>query len=290
MTEYNLQIDYHTQTEWDKSSMWLEMALGAIGGGLFIVSLFFGFNLGVIVAFLTVVAGKGLLLLSDLGRPERFVKIMGRPSTWISKGSWGFMLFIVTGALYIVPFVLPPMGWVTMLGTVGKPLGLIAAILAVFIMIYDAFFLSEAKGVSFWVNGSMPVVFATSAAVGGIGAFMLLAQLGGLKIGTETLAAVNAVALVMASITLYSYIVSSKNAAGGALFSAERLTKGNLSGAFWGGAVGAGIIIPLLVTVCALLGVSQVALLWPLVGIAEMIGVIALRYCVLKAGVYSPVI
>ncbi|MGE4272536.1 MAG: NrfD/PsrC family molybdoenzyme membrane anchor subunit [Desulfitobacterium sp.] len=290
MNTYALSVDYKEQKEWNKAPMWLEMAIGAVAGGLFIASLIFKFALGAVVALLAMLIGKGALLLADLGKPERFLKVLKRPKqSWISKGAWGFMLFAVAGVASVAPLVIPSLSW-TPWGGAGKILGIAAGALAAFMMIYDGFFLADSKGVTFWNNGNLPILFGANATVGGIGALMVLAPMGGLVVSSGTLAVANTVALGVAGLTLYSYMKSAANGEGGAQLSAEKLTKGELSNVFWKGTVAAGIAVPLVVSVLALMGVNLPVLIWALTGVLEITGVVALRYSVLNAGVYSPVI
>lgn len=290
MNGYKLEADYKEQEDWSKPTMWLEMALGAIAGGLFIASLFFQFALGAISALLLMLIGKGGLLLADLGRPERFLKVLARPGkSWISKGAWGLIFFAGVGIVAVAPLLLPDPTWMPWEGA-GKILGMAAGLGAAFMMIYEGFFLADSKGVEFWRSGSLPIVFAASAATGGVGALMALAPLGGLAINPGTLAAINVVVSGTMAVCLYTYVISASKGAGGAKQSSEILTRGKLSAAFWLGAVTAGIAAPLIVSAAALLGASLPAMIWALLGLLEIVGVVALRYTILNAGVYSPVI
>lgn len=289
MSEYAFSVDYKKQKEWSKPPMWLEMAIGAIAGGMFIAAMVFKFALGVIIAVLVMLVGKGVLLLVDLGRPERFLKVMANPKkSWISKGAWGFMLFAAAGIACAAPLILPGLPWTPWAGA-GKALGIVAGGLAAFMMIYEGFFLTDSKGVDFWNNGGLPIVFASSAAVGGIGALMALAPMGGLAVGPETLPALDIAILSIAALSLYSYIRSAAGGTGGAHLSAETLTKGKLSSIFWIGIVAAGILVPFCVSAIAILGVYMPTAIWTLSGLLQILGVVALRYSILNAGVYSPV-
>ncbi|UWG98802.1 polysulfide reductase NrfD [Dehalobacter sp. DCM] len=288
MNNYGLSLDYKEQKEWSKPQMWLEMAIGAIAGGLFITSLIFKFSLGAIIAVLLMLLGKGLLLLSDLGRPERMLNIFSRPKdSWISKGAWGLILFGVTSAVSVAPLVLPGLSWLPW-GGGGKILGIIAGVLAAFMMTYDAYFLSESKGVEFWNNGGLPMVFLTSAAVGGIGAFMVLAPFSGLAVGTGTLAFINTAILAATGISLYSYLRSAASGSEGSQVSMQLLMKGRISPVFKTGVVGAGIVVPLCVSIAAALFGWMPSMAWQIIGILEIVGVVFLRYSILNAGVYSP--
>lgn len=290
MNDYKLEADYKQQKDWANLPMWLEMALGAIAGGLFIVSLFFQFALGAIIALLLMLLGKGVLLLADLGRPERFIRVLARPGkSWISKGAWGLILFAGLGAVAVAPLIMHNLTWVPWAGT-GTIIGIAAGLAAAFMMIYEGFYLADSKGVEFWCSAGLPMVFASSAATGGIGALMVLVPLGGLDISSKTLAAANVAVLGAAAICLYTYVSLAGKGSGGAQRSAEMLTKGKLFPSFWLGAVAAGIAVPLLISAAALMGAPITVMIWALTGLLQIVGVVALRYSIVNAGVYSPVI
>ncbi|MDR1961167.1 MAG: polysulfide reductase NrfD [Gracilibacteraceae bacterium] len=289
MNEFALQIDYKEQKEWSKPPMWLEMALGAVSGGLFIFSLVFDFALGAIIALLTMLIGKGGLLLADLGRPERFIKVLARPKeSWISKGSWGLVLFAAAAAAVVAPLVIP--GWPAWGAGVGKILAATAGGLAAFLIVYDGLFLSDSKGVSFWDNGVLPLVFGFSALVGGLGALMVLAPIGGMALSSSVLSVANNCVLLAAAASLFAYINSAANGEGGAKRSAARVLKGDLAQVFWVGTVGAGLGAPLLISAIGAAGAAVPAICWAVSGLLEITGVIATRYLILNAGVYSPVL
>lgn len=285
---YISYVSYKKQAAWSNVHMWLEMAVSAVAGGLFIISLGFEFSLGMLIAFASMILGKGTPLLLDLGRPERFIKVLARPKqSWISKGAWGFMFFAFIGMLSVAPLIIPSLPWTPWEGG-GKTLGIAAGILAVFMMVYDGFFLADSKGVPFWSSGCLPIMFGSSAVVGGVGAFMVLAFMTGVSVNSGTLAVVNGASLGIAALSLYSNMKSAENGDGGAKYSVEYLTKGSLSKVFWNVTVGAGIAIPLALSAVALFGIPIPSLIWAIIGLLEIAGVVAMRYTVLKAGTYLP--
>ena len=292
MKDFPLLIEYKKQKEWSHMPMWAEMAVGAIGAGLFVVSYFLQFNLGIIGAYLLVMVGKGFIMLLDLGHSERFLNVFKRPgSSWVSNGAWGLMIFAALGGLTVLPTIFTALPWQPWMGF-GKVIGLLAATMAAFIMIYDGFLLAKSKGIAFWGNGSMPMLFGSSATAGGIGAYFIIAPLSGLSADVTTLTAINLATLFILGINLYVCISYSYNVKEGAKNSAQRLTNGNLSKPFWIGTVIVGVLLPLVMVVWSFLGLPLVEsnFTWRLVGLAEVIGVVFLRYSILKAGVYSPAI
>ncbi|MDR1604735.1 MAG: polysulfide reductase NrfD [Gracilibacteraceae bacterium] len=278
MKEYALQVGFKEQKEW--ADMWPEMALGAVAGGLFIASVALESALGALIALIVMLIGKGGLLIADLGRRERFIQVFKRPQdSWISRGAWALGLFAAAGAGYLASFILP-------MGGVGKLLGLAAGALAGFLMAYDGFFLGDAKGVEFWAGGSLPLVFLSSALLAGLGAAApLTAGLNGALVAAMHLSAV-----LLAAIALFTLVYNSRHGSSGAKKSAETLLSGGLAPVFRYAVVGAGLAAPLLAAGGAVLAGGAPALLWLPVGLLEIAGATALRYSVLQAGCYSPVI
>jgi formate-dependent nitrite reductase membrane component NrfD len=280
---YNLYIDYSPQKEWSGAPMWLEMSFGAIGGGLFLVSAFLNFNLGIVLGFLLVAAGKGIFLLVDLGKPERFLKVLARPfKSWISFGSWAFMLFGILGLIYCLPLVI---GLEIGAGILGV-LKAITMLLAVLLITYDGFFLAASKGIDAWNTSLLPILYGVSSLVAGTGIAMALIE--GAK--ENTLLRINALLLITLVFLVFSYVNGLSKSTLGARKSAEILTQ-DLKGIFVGGLVGAGVLLPLLLVGLATLGlIPASATLVMVVAVLEVVGIFFLRFAILKAGVYAPVI
>jgi formate-dependent nitrite reductase membrane component NrfD len=285
---YPLSIEYKEQKEWKALPMWTEMAIGAVAGGLFIVSAIMKFSQGLILALLAMLIGKGGLLLADLGKPTRFLKVLARPGqSWISKGAWGLIAGGGLGVAAVAPLILPGLPWTPWAG-VGKILLLGAALGAAFMMVYDGLFLADSKGVAFWDNGVLPLVFGASAVLGGLGALAVLAPLGGLALPGLAFGWAQASAAVVAGFAVFSLLIASKE--GGAAQGAEKLLQGELSQIFQVGALALGIGAPLALGGLAITGAAVPGVCWATAGLAEIVGVVALRYSILRAGVYSPVL
>jgi formate-dependent nitrite reductase membrane component NrfD len=292
MNSFALSIDYKEQREWSEVSMWAEMALGAIAGGLFIASTLTESLLGALIALLVMLIGKGGLLVSDLGRPERFLRVLTKPlGSWISRGAWGLGAFALAGAGYIASFFLP-------MGGVGKLLGVAASLLAGFLIAYDGFFLADSKGVAFWTSGSLPLVFLSNALLGGLGALMLM-PLAGVWPAALPPAAMHTALVLLSGFCLFSFVHAAIRSGGGAeksaallmsKFSLQSIKELAVAPVFQLGAIVVGLALPLTFSVMVLAADGVGLALWPLVGLCEMVGVVALRYSLLKAGLYSPVV
>src|SRR3990172_7389619 len=92
-------VGFRVQREWS----WLILFaffLGGMGAGLFLISYFIGFNIGLVVGLLIVAVGKNTAHLLFLGRPERFWRAFTQPFiSWISRGIYFDTIFIIFSAL-----------------------------------------------------------------------------------------------------------------------------------------------------------------------------------------------
>ncbi|HHV65594.1 MAG TPA: polysulfide reductase NrfD [Peptococcaceae bacterium] len=278
--QYSLYIDYRPQKEWSKAPMMLEMSFGAIGGGLFLVSALLGLNTGIILGFLLLVVGKGVFLLADLGKPERFLKVLAKPfKSWISFGAWVFLLFILFGFFYCLPLL-------TGSGPGSGFLKIFTIILALILITYDGFFLAASKGIEAWNSGLLPILYGISGLTAGTGIGMAMAA----NEQAQLLQQINAVLLIVLAFLVFSYVNFLRKSTLGAREAAKLLLE-DLKGPFWGGLVGAGILLPLLLVGLAALGLTAgSSALMLLAAALEICGVFFLRFVILRAGVYSPVI
>lgn len=282
----DFRISQRYQQEWDKLPMWMEMFFGGLGGGLYIISVLYNNFIGALIGYIILTAGKGVLLLIELGRPERFLKVLKKPlRSWISTGAWGFGLFIITGFIYLILAVQNDGKLVG--GGFQTWLGWLSLIFALFMITYDGLFLADSKGVPFWKNSGLPVLFGVSALLSGAGSIICLSIFTGIDF--SNVIQLNLILLISVAIVLFFYMVASKVASATSNKSAQELIQGKYQSAFLGGVVIIGLIIPLLIVGGSVLGIFSSTILLAVAGLAEIIGLLALRYSILKVGMYAPV-
>lgn len=275
-------VGFDRQREWiERRGLLLLTAfyLGGVGGGLFLTSLIIGWKEGIPIALGIVAVGKGSAHLMFLGRPLRAWRALKRPhSSWISRGIYFMALFVVLGILYYVYY-----------GNTG--LQVASAFFAFALVIYTGFALAASPGIPFWSNPLVPIIFAAASLTAGA-AFAEAAH----AINTETVITyadrLETLGMIMGTVMvvlLFTYFVGNYMSTLAAKESVVYLARGAMSAAFWAGVVLLGIVIPLAILVPAFLG--EVATGWLAVaGISELCGSFALRYSLLKAGIYPPVI
>jgi formate-dependent nitrite reductase membrane component NrfD len=118
-------------------------------------------------------------LVHDLGRPSRFANMLrvAKPTSPMSVGTWILSVYGplagVAGAAEIAQALPPRLGWATrILGRLGRPAGLGAAVIAPAVASYTAVLLADTATPAWHeAHRELPFVFAGSAAAasGGLG-------------------------------------------------------------------------------------------------------------------------
>jgi sulfite dehydrogenase (quinone) subunit SoeC len=280
-------VNYTRQSEWiDKRGLflWIAFYTGGLGGGLYLVSLFFNSLWGMLIGWLIVSIIKGGTHFIFLGKPTRFWRIITHPQTsWLARG----FLFVVSFAAFGAIQLLISWQWP------GSPAEIVfkvlAGAMAFCVAIYTGFVLKAVKGVPFWNSWLLPVLFIMCGVLGGFGVSVIIALNGGgielaqAEIGSRILLAIN-----ILLIAIYLLQASRREEVGKQ--SVLEQIHGQSAPMFWIGIVVLGIVIPLFVTIIGLAAgeVNSIVLIAGVV--CEIIGGLSLRYCVLKSGAYKPLV
>jgi formate-dependent nitrite reductase membrane component NrfD len=280
-------IKYTRQTEWiDRRGLvlWIAFYAGGLGGGLYLVSLYFNSLWGMFVSWLIIAVVKGGAHLVYLGKPQRFWRIVARPqSSWLARGFIFVMLFIVFGAIQLMlSFWLP--------GTAGEIVfKVLAGITALAVAVYTGFVLNTVKAVPFWNSSMLPLLFVLCGILGGFGLSVIIALNGGhvditaAEAGSRWLLIINALLIAI-------YLWGAANRESTGKQSVMEQIRGSGAPIFWIGIVILGIVIPLAIAFSSYF-INDVSAVLLVTGVAcEVAGGLALRYCVLKAGAYMPLI
>jgi formate-dependent nitrite reductase membrane component NrfD len=280
-------INYTRQSEWiDRRGLilWIAFYTGGLGGGLYIVSLFFNSLWGMFISWLIIAFIKGGAHLLYLGKPLRFWRIITRPqSSWLARGFIFVMLFVIFGAAQLAfSYWLP--------GSAGEIVfKVLAGISALVVAVYTGFVLNTVKAVPFWNSTLLPLLFVLCGILGGFGISVIIAINGGnvdidaAEAGSRWLLIANALL-----IAVYLWRAAGREITGKQ--SVMEQIRGHNAFIFWTGIVILGIIIPLIIGFASYFtdDISHGLIIF---GVAcEVVGGLALRYCVLKAGAYSPLV
>src|SRR4030042_351237 len=280
-------INYTRQTEWIERRglfLWIAFYAGGLGGGLYLVSLYFNSLWGMFISWLIIAVLKGGTHLIYLGKPLRFWRIILHPQTsWLARGFIFVMLLIGFGAIQLI------LTWQLPGSAAEIVFKALTGIMAFAVAIYTGFVLKNVKGVPFWNSALLPLLFILCGILGGFGLSVVIAlngggiNLAGAETGSQWLLAANILLII-----IYLWQASIREAVGKQ--SVLEQIRGHSAPIFWVGVVLLGIIIPLAITIVSLIAgeVSSALLIAGVV--CEVIGGLALRYCVLKAGAYKPLV
>jgi formate-dependent nitrite reductase membrane component NrfD len=276
LDEFRVGFDY--QTEWIQGRGLLLLAaiwVGGLGAGLFLTSLLIDWPTGLVLALAIVAIGKGGFHLGFLGHPERFWRAFVKPqNSWLSRGIYFLVLFLIFGVLYVLqPITL----WMVL-----------SAFFALALAIYTGFLMAASPSIRFWNNPLLPMIFLAAALGSG-------ASLVGLLQGSQAasrpglLHPFQVVVVAIAALLLLTYMVVNYMSTVGAKEAVAFLAAGSMAPVFYGLVVVLGIVIPMTILAMAFLSEVSVTLL-AIAGLSELVGSFFLRYSILRAGVYDPVL
>jgi sulfite dehydrogenase (quinone) subunit SoeC len=280
-------VNYTRQSEWiDKRGLflWIAFYTGGLGGGLYLVSLYFNSLWGMLIGWIIVSIIKGGTHFVFLGKPQRFWRIMMHPQTsWLARGFLMVVGFAGAGLIQLlISWQWPGSPW----EIVFKVL---AGVFAFGVSIYTGFVLKAVKGVPFWNSWLLPVLFIMCGVLGGFGLSVAISLAGGgielasAELGSRILLIIN-----ILLIGLYLLLASKREEIGKRTV-LEQL-RGENALVFWGGIVVLGIVIPAVISLFSLIA-GEVSSILLIAGVVfEVIGGMSLRYVVLKGGAYKPLI
>ncbi len=302
---YEFMVKHTQQKEWiDGKGNFIALAffLGGISGGLYLASLFFDSMLGMFIAWLAALL-MGIVDMGHLSKPMRFWRMLLKPKTsWISRGFIVIWLFIGCAVIQLaLSYWLP--------GTAETVFKVLAGIMAFGVAIYSGFVVGFVGAIKLWNSAIVPILFVVAGLTGGLA--VLLAILMATYAGDDDVILItyNAI-LMLGMLVIYAIFVAvylwvATYGSDAAKDSVMMMLRGSIAPVFWIGVALLGIIIPvvLLIAAAIVLQVSAPILittaattLQPLVPvlitaiICTIIGGVALRYAILKAGMYSPLL
>lgn len=283
------KVGYRFQRYWD-TSMAAAFFCCELGAGLFMLSQYFGFKLGMLVGLLFAGVGKPYFHLAHMGVPSRAWRAMLRPDrSWISRGLIAIMLFVGAGAAYLLQL---EYGLLTAIfgDTAGGFLTEVARIVAfaagVVVMAYQGFAMAHSSAFALWNTGLMPISSVAYAITTGMAALLVLGWNGFQLETREMLVSFTLVMLLVDLAVIMSLLHGAYHGTTGGRQSVGLLLQGIYSKAFIGLVIGVGIAAPALLL---WLGGANYALIL-LATIAILAGFFAYRVLVFKAALYEPIL
>jgi formate-dependent nitrite reductase membrane component NrfD len=284
---YDFMVKYQQQKDWiDGRGNFIAFAffLGGIAGGLFLAAAYFDNLLGIFIAFLlTGLMGASYML--HLTHPIRFWRMMSKPGTsWISRGFTFIMLF---GLFTAITMIL--MQWAPDATAAITTFKVLAGIFAFAQSIYTGFAVSYVSAIKIWNSAIVPILFVTCGISGGL-AILLAVMMGQDSANIATLENIIRVVLIAFAIIVAVYLWNATYSSTAAKDAVIRLIGGTLAPLFWIGVFLFGILIPVTISVVTYWVHDASSALLITAVVSEIIGGLALRFAVLKAGVYEPLL
>ena len=220
------------------------------------------------------------LLVADLDRPERFLRILTRPQwrSWLTRGAFILLGF---GLVATANTALAGATWAGLvaadaLGPLRATLLAAGGVLAAASAAYTAFLFGQAEGRDLWQSQLLPAHLIVQAIAAGAAALLVVdafavpldvpfAEVGLRAFGIAFWAM--AIALVVDALLIFGGEFAMPHATREGAIAAREITHGRYRRHFWWGAIGLGHVVPL-VLVGALMAMSSLPAEARLAGIA----------------------
>jgi formate-dependent nitrite reductase membrane component NrfD len=296
------------QKEWIERRgimVWIAEVFTSLGSGLFLVSLFMNSWWGMVFGWIIIMFLKLPVHLAYFGKPFRFYQTIP-PFSNAWKTSWfarGILFTILFSSFSFVQLVVGHPFIAHLIGPVWLPIYFVFAVLAgIFALgtgVYGGFIMNFVKGIPFWNQGLLPVVFILAGVADGFGLIMGIGM-GGLTMGVGTIAGNSSIEvaemgsrflLLVNIFIIIVYLISASYTSAIAKLSIKELLTGKAAFAFWFGLIILGIIIPLAISLASFAtGGAASSILLVIAIICHTLGAFALKYCLLKVGYYRPLL
>ena len=232
----------------------------------------------------SVVGAAVLLLLLHLGHPLKAWRAPYRVGkSWISRGTATIICFLGLAILYTI------LDCYTGFLSSGPARSLMKVLLlaaCLIILSYPGFTLSYSSSIPFWNNGLVPLTFILCGLTTGISWFLVAGRTPGAVSLPIVLA--DMLLLLFLAVILPSYLIVAGSSGAGARESVRLLLSGGFLWIFVGLGLGVGILVPLVLCGLMLAGYTWETLTLFL-AVSRGIGDVAVRYAIVKAGVYDAV-
>jgi formate-dependent nitrite reductase membrane component NrfD len=287
------------QREWIERRgimIWIAETFTSLGAGLFLVSLFVRSWWGLLVGWLIIMFLKLPIHIAYFGKPWRFYRTMppfsnAWKTSWFARGILFSVFFVSFGFMQLV-FGQPDLAKLigtSIAGPIYYVFGVLAGINALGVGIYGGFIMNYVKGIPFWNQGLLPVVIMLAGIADGFGLAMAIGLAGGdasvawAETGSRYLLLINILLIV-------TYLISAGYTSAVAKLSIQELLKGPSAFMFWGGLIMLGLAVPAVISVVSLYSGEASSVLLIIAIASHTVGAFALKYCLLKVGIYRPLL
>jgi formate-dependent nitrite reductase membrane component NrfD len=306
MVTHEWMIKPMAQAEWIEGKgllVWLAEVFSALGTGLYLVALGFSQSYpkaafwGGVLGWIGIAIFKLPLHFLYLGKPWRFWRSFppfsnAWKTSWFARGIVFTMIFLGFGVVQLILMGLIAYGTVTGGGidAANWIFMVLAGLFCVMTSVYCGFAMSYCKSVPFWNTGLLPFVFLIMGVADGLALIMGV----GLVTGDELIGgaeSITRILLIVNAILIIMYLVNANYQSTVAELSVKELIRGHVAWVFWGGIVLLGILVPFVISVVTYFANSEASTGLLVFAICcHTIGAFSLKYGVLKAGIYRPLL
>jgi len=286
---YEFMVSYTPQTEWIEKGgikLWLAFFFIELGAGMFFVASLFDNLWAMLIGWLLcAVLGGGLHLLY-LGKPLRFWR-MALSSGW--KTSW-----ISRGIIFVTLFLLLGLAHMLLIQSASRFTALLVAanIFAFLTVIYGGFAMNYVNGIPLWNTALLPILYVISGLWGGAEVTLgIVLGSGGIAVGVVIEEWIRLL-LIGYLLLIPVYLMSVRYTSLTGEISVRYMVLSEWSPLFWVAVVILGMVIPLAAVINSFLSgleTSSAAFLYGAI-LSGLIGDLAMRYLILRCGLYSPLI
>ena len=289
MEPYEWMTKYTPQAEWIERRgilLWLAFFFIELGAGMFFVASFFDSLPAMFIGWLVCAILGGGFHLIFLGKPLRFWRMAlsgGWKTSWISRGLIFVSLFLVLSLAYmaLTQWANPPIALL-----IG------ANIFAFLTIIYGGFAMNYVNGIPLWNTALLPILYVISGLWGGAEAvFGTALATNQISIGVATEQWIR-ILLIGFILLILVYLMSVRYTSSTGQASVRYMVLGKWSPLFWIAVVIVGMVIPLTAVINSFvtgLEATPAAFLYAAI-LCGFLGDLAMRYLILRCGLYSPLI
>jgi len=289
------------QVEGQKNWGWmvvLYIFLAGLGGGTFLFSFILIFlgkfvpvaQIGALIGPLLVLIGS-IILVFDLGSPEKSWRLFKPSSTllssWMIRGAWILTAFIILALAYAVT-AFPAFSWLPWSQTswFGITIGIIAALLAIFVTVYPGLLLGVIRSIPLWNSAALPPLFLLSGLDTGLAGLVLLSLAFPAAAGIDAfhlLGVLDIIMIILVLVVLAAFIEVVRQSDIAAAASVYLLKTPQ----FILGVVIAGLVIPLCILIAGnfVSDIQTIKIMDAIAGVLILFGGLLLRLNIVKSGV-----
>ena len=286
---YEFMVSYTPQTQWIEKGgikLWLAFFFIELGAGMFFVASLLDNLWAMSIGWLLcAVLGGGLHLLY-LGKPLRFWRMAlssGWKTSWISRGIIFVTLFLLLGLIHIL----------LMQSAIRSTTLVVAAdIFAFLTVIYGGFAMNYVNGIPLWNTALLPILYVVSGLWGGAEVTLGIALgSGGIVVGRAAEEWIR-ILLIGYLLLVPVYLMSVRYTSSTGQVSVRYMLQSQWSALFWIAVVILGMLVPMVAVINSMftdLEAISTAFLYGAI-LSGLIGDLAMRYLILRCGVYGPLI